>query len=171
MPRDILAATPAHRALLRQLFELYAHDFSEMTGGDIGFDGHFTPDDFLKDWWNAAGSFHPFLLRVDGHWAGFAFVQVGSYIAPGRNAHWLMDEFFILRAYRRKGLGAWFAAELFKRFPGTWEVGQIAENTAATAFWRKLLNDVAPGQFEEIAVNNSEWQGVVQIAQIEPQGG
>lgn len=167
MSRDILTATPAHRALLRQLFELYAHDFSEMNNAEVDASGHFTPDDFLKGWWNAAGGFHPFLVRVDGHWAGFAFVQVGSYLAPKHNAHWLMDEFFILRKYRRTGLGSWFATELFKRFPGVWEIGQIPENAAATAFWRKLLKKIAPGRFDEVIVNNSEWRGVVQVAHFE----
>lgn len=167
MNPELLPATPEHRALLCNLFELYSHDFSEMNGADVEANGRYTPDGFLAGWWEMPGGFEPFLLRVDGHWAGFAFVSSGSYIAPGRNTHWLMDEFFILRKYRRNGLGAWFAGAIFKRKPGTWEIGQIPENTAATAFWRRVLDRLAPGQYEEMAVNNDAWQGVVQIAQID----
>ncbi len=163
MNLEIIPAVPEHRPVLRALFELYAHDFSPMTGADVNARGTYTEDHFLIGWWDEhAHAFYPFLLRVDGHWAGFAWVEVGSYIAPGRMRHWLMEEFFILRKYRGRGLGEWFAAQLFDRFPGVWEVGEIHENTDAQAFWRKVIGRYTGGRFEEMTVNNERWVGPVQ---------
>jgi predicted acetyltransferase len=33
-----------------------------------------------------------------------------------------MSEFFVLRKYRRQGIGRTAAVELFERFPGPWRV-------------------------------------------------
>jgi predicted acetyltransferase len=164
LPRlEIIPATALHRRLLRQMFELYSHDFSEMKPYPVNEHGCFTPEDFLDGWWETyAGGFNPFLLRCDNSWAGFAFVDQGSYIAPNVNLHWLMDEFFVLRGYRRRGIGTWFAQQLFGRFTGIWEIGQIPENLPATAFWRRTL---ARGNhaYEEIEVDNERWTGRVQL--------
>ncbi len=167
---EIISATKRHRRVLRALFELYAHDFSPMTGADVNAHGAYTEEDFLMGWWDDhANDFHPFLLKIGGHWAGFAWVEVGSYIAPGAARHWLMEEFFILRKYRGRGVGEWFATQLFDRFPGVWEVGEIHENKDAQAFWRKVIGRYA-GEFEEIVVNNDRWDGPVQRFEAQPRG-
>jgi predicted acetyltransferase len=161
---QLIEATKEHRNVLRALFDLYAHDFSPMTGADVQADGRYTPNDFLTGWWDAHGEvFHPFLLKVDGQWAGFAWVEEGSYIEPDNDDvnHWLMEEFFIVRKYRGKGVGEWFARALFERFPGTWEVGEMHPNMDAQRFWRMVIGRYA-GEYDEITVNNDRWDGPVQ---------
>jgi predicted acetyltransferase len=161
----IIPATRKQRDVLRNLFDLYAYDFSEMTATDVEPSGRYTPDDFLTGFWDHA-IFHPFLLSEEGHWAGFAFVERGSYITPGFNQHWLMEEFFVVRKYRRRGLGTWFARELLTRFPGIWEIGQIPENKAATQFWRRTLRLAVKGEFDEVTVSNERWEGLVQRFEV-----
>lgn len=73
-----------------------------------------------------------------------------------------MEEFFILRKYRGRSVGVWFARQLFARFPGIWEVGEIHENTGAQAFWRKVIGRYTGGRFEEVIVDNERWDGPVQ---------
>jgi predicted acetyltransferase len=157
----LLPATAAHRPLLRRLYELYSHDFSPMTGSDIGEDGWWTDEAFLAEW----PAFGPdiYLFQVGDRWAGFAWIGRGSYVQLGRAEHHLVEEFFILRKYRRRGLGAYFAARLFDRYPGTWEVGEIVENTAAIAFWRRVIGDYTGGRFQEFTADNPRWQGPVQV--------
>ncbi len=165
MKREIIEATKEHRGVLRALFELYAHDFSPMTGSDVSANGMYTGDDFLSDWWDERGDvWHPFLLQIDGNWAGFAWVEEGSYIEPMDDQvnHWLMEEFFIVRKYRGRGVGEWFARELFDRFPRTWEVGEIDANTDAQRFWRKVIGRYTNGAFDEVVVNNDRLKGPVQ---------
>ena len=56
-----------------------------------------------------------------------------------------LAEFFVMRKYRRHGVGTFLARELFSRFPGAWQVRQMASNSAATAFWRRAI----PVDFEQ----------------------
>jgi predicted acetyltransferase len=117
------------RDVLARLLELYTHDFSERTGADVGVDGTFGWKD-LDRWWREPDR-RPFFLRVDGRLAGFALVHSGD---PHD-----MAEFFVLRKYRRGGVGTQAARLVFARFPGAWQVRQQWANTAATAFWRRTV--------------------------------
>lgn len=126
----------SERDALSRLLELYAHDFSERTGADVRDDGTFGWND-LDRWWRESDR-HPFFLRVDGRLAGFALVRSGD---PHD-----MAEFFVLRKYRRGGVGIAAARAVFARFPGAWQVRQQWANTAATAFWRRA---VPPGFTED----------------------
>ena len=158
---EIIPATPQHRTLLWHLFELYCHDFSEMTGEDVSEAGTYTGDDFLAHWPEAG--WHPFLVSVDSHWAGFAWVRTGkSYVTPGANNVW-MDEFFVIRKYRRQGVGERVAAYLFDKFPGVWEVGEIPNNVNAQAFWRKVIGRYTGGDFQEVEGDSVTWRGPIQV--------
>ena len=68
---------------------------------------------------------------VDGHLAGFVFVRSGE---PHD-----MAEFFVMRKYRRGGIGATVTRDVFARFPGEWQVRQMRENAAAVEFWRSAI--------------------------------
>lgn len=164
---EIVRANEQHRGLLRRLYELYIHDFSPMTQADIGDDGWWTADDFLYPW--PDDELQIFLVRVHERWAGFAWVARGSYVDPLTDDHYLMDEFFILRKFRRQGLGEQAAVRLFNRFEGVWEVGEIPANVEAQAFWRMVIGRYTDHHFREVMVNNERWQGPVQVFSTAPQ--
>ncbi len=91
----VLEAAEPHKAVVRRLLELYGHDFSEFTDADVDEHGRYGYP-YLDAYWSEPER-HPFLFRVDRHWAGFALVRSG---APHD-----MAEFFVLRKYRRHGIG------------------------------------------------------------------
>jgi predicted acetyltransferase len=70
-----------------------------------------------------------------------------------------MAEFFVMRKYRRGGVGVIAARAVFARFPGEWQVRELAANAGAVAFWRKAIpvpftedmNDEGPVQHFVIA--------------------
>jgi predicted acetyltransferase len=126
---EIIDATIELRPLLTQLFELYQYDFSEWSGGDVDDDGRYGEDRLPLYWVESAR--HPFLFRVDGHWAGLALVREG---VPHD-----MAEFFVMRKYRRGGVGTEAARGVFARFPGEWQVRQMRLNPQATVFWRRAI--------------------------------
>ena len=132
---EVRDATLADKPVLQRLLELYAHDFSEMTDADVGADGTFGYP-YLDLYWTEPER-HPFLFRADGHWAGFALVRAGD---PHD-----MAEFFVLRKYRRHGVGVVAARAVFARFPGTWQVREMTTNVGATTFWRRAI----PVAFDE----------------------
>jgi predicted acetyltransferase len=99
--------------------------------------------------------------RVDGHLAGFVILDEKSRITGDSE---VMDvaEFFVMRKYRRKGVGLTAAMIAFDFFPRRWEVRQMAKNVSATAFWRKAIAQYTSGRFEEIVFDDDRWRGPVQ---------
>jgi predicted acetyltransferase len=155
----LVPAARSHIPVLSHLFQLYCHDFSELLGLMVAEDGRFaTPD--LVPYFEETGR-HPFLIRVNDRWAGFVFAQQGSRLTGDRQI-WDVAEFFVMRAFRRTGIGTQAATEIFDRFPGRWEVRQLHANTAATAFWRKILARYAGGAVSETVHDSDRWKGTVQ---------
>jgi predicted acetyltransferase len=136
---EVTAAELDDKSVVRQLLELYGHDFSEFTDADVDAHGYYGYR-YLDQYWTEPER-RPFLFRVDRRWAGFALVRVGD---PHD-----MAEFFVLRKYRRRGVGMSAARDIFARFGGNWQVRQMAANTAATNFWRRAV----PPTFEEEATD------------------
>jgi predicted acetyltransferase len=147
------------RPILRQMMELYQYDFSEFDGTDLSPVGIFDYP-YLDLYWTEPERM-PFLVRVDGKLAGFLLVARYNYLTGEKDA-WVLAEFFIMRKYRRKGLGEFVARNIFDRFPGNWQVSQIPENAQATSFWRKVISRYSAGQFDEIELSNNHWHGPVQ---------
>ena len=102
----------------------------------------------------------PFRRHLGRHYAGFALVD--QRVRIGTDGYW-MDQFFVLKKYRRLGLGQLLASAAFSALPGRWEVGQMPRNVAAQAFWRKAVRQYTQGRFKEHEVRAGLWQGVVQV--------
>ena len=60
-----------------------------------------------------------------------------------------MGEFFVLRKFRRRGVGKQAAHRLFARHPGRWEVRELPSNMPAQGFWRRIIADYTQGDFSE----------------------
>jgi predicted acetyltransferase len=118
--------------VLRNLFELYAHDFSEYVPLELNAVGRF--DVKLDDRWWTAADHQAYLVRSGDKLAGFALVRRGSRVTSDPD---VMDvgEFFIVRGARRRGVGREAACALFAAFPGPWEARVRRTNAPARAFW------------------------------------
>jgi predicted acetyltransferase len=77
--------------------------------------------------------------------------------------HALIEEFFVMRKYRHKGVGEYVAHHLFDRFPGVWEVSEMVQNVPAQAFWRKVIDRYTGGRFIEVTLDSELWRGPVQV--------
>lgn len=157
---EVTVAGADERARLAALFELYVYDFSEILGLDVGDDGRFHGPP-LDAYFGGDARCHAFVVRVDGKLAGFALVQQRSRL-DGDESVCDVAQFFVLRRYRRHGVGERAARWLFDRFRGRWEVRQEAKNHAATAFWRRAIARYTGGRFDEIVVADERWHGPVQ---------
>jgi predicted acetyltransferase len=152
-------ATRDERGVLSNLLQLYVYDWSEIRPLDVGGDGRF--DDYPLDAYWLEDWRHAFLMRVDGKLAGFALVSERSRLT-GAAGVTDMAEFFVMRRYRRAGVGRAAAFAAFDRFKGPWEVRQRTENVEATAFWRRTIDRYTNGNYREDALNDSTWVGLVQ---------
>jgi predicted acetyltransferase len=133
---ELVPATPEQESIVANLLELYAHDFSEFHNLELGADGRFGYK-YLPRYWSEPDRY-PFLIKVDGRLAGLALVKRGSEIS-GSEAVWDVGEFFVVRAYRRQGIGMKVAHEVWRRFPGPWEVRVMQSNRTALNFWQRAI--------------------------------
>jgi predicted acetyltransferase len=158
MEIDVVEAGADDRELIDRLVQFYAYDFSEILGTDPAKSGRF--DVVSLGDWPAAGH-RVFVVRVDGKPAGFASVRQGSALTGDAEVT-DMSEFFVMRKYRRVGVGAQFACYLFGAHPGRWEVRELTPNVAAQAFWRAVISQYTGGAYEERIIEDERWHGPVQ---------
>lgn len=162
---DLEEAGPEHAAVLDRLAQLYQYDFSEMDPGDpqhghVGSDGRFSGVEL--DGFFGQDGHHAYLVKADDRLAGFVLVACKASFRDPAETVWWIDEFFVLRKYRRRGVGAEVARRIFDAFPGTWQVAEMSINTGAQAFWRGVIGRYTGGRFEEIWMDDEHWLGPVQ---------
>jgi predicted acetyltransferase len=150
-------ALPEQSPVLANLLELYAHDFSEFQPLDIGPEGRFGYKP-LSLYWSESNR-HPFLIRFNGNLAGLALVKVGSEIS-GNQEVWDMAEFFVLRGCRRHRIGTLAAQEVWRRFPGLWEVRVMQSNPSAIFFWNRAISDFIGESIQPVCIEKDgrSWQ-------------
>jgi predicted acetyltransferase len=137
---EIIPASLEQKATLANLFELYSYDFCEFVDLEIGPDGRFRDGDLDIYWTEPAR--HPLLVYVDSRLAGFALIDGLPRESPYVMV-WDVAEFFILRGYRRTGIGTQVAHQVWKRFPGRWQVRVIVSNEPAYRFWHHAIKSFA----------------------------
>lgn len=150
------------KPVLRNLMELYNYDFSEFENSDVDEHGLFGYR-YLDHYWTDQDR-DAFLIRVDGRLAGFALVRT-IHDGPGGVIN-SIAEFFVMRKYRRHGVGREVARRIFDLFPGRWRIAQEAGNLPAQAFWRRIISEYTAGDFDEVSTDNEEWRGVVHTFRI-----
>jgi predicted acetyltransferase len=140
-------ATPDAAPLLSNLLELYIHDMSESFAVEIGSDGRFGYAR-LPQYWSEPDRRYAFLIKRGARVAGFALVTRGS---PATDDPDDLDvaEFFVLRRYRRSGVGKEAAFALWSGLPGRWVVRVVDANRGALPFWRAAVSEYTSGSFSE----------------------
>ncbi len=119
------------KAVLANLLELYNHDMSEFYDElQVNEHGRFEYR-WLDHYWTEAGRF-PYLIRADGRIAGFVLVRDVDGVFQ-------IAEFFVLRSFRREGIGAVAARMAFRKHPGRWEVWHASANGPAAVLWRSVV--------------------------------
>jgi predicted acetyltransferase len=154
---DVTRVGEEHQALLENLLTLYIHDLSEFIDLEPQPDGRFVYP-WLPLYWQEAHRL-PFVVRVDGRLAGFVFVMRAVSV-HGDDEVWDLAEFFILRGFRRRGVGASVAHEIWGRLRGRWEVRVREQNAPALAFWRTTVSafTLSPATPEVVEEGEKRWE-------------
>jgi len=157
MPPNLVISKigPESDVLLRNLAEHYCYDMSEWFDVDTAADGRYSYD--TGSVWMEG--YDAYLARVDDSLAGFALI--------GSAAEWLGDvstrdvhEFFIMRKFRRRGIGRGMATFLWNEHPGEWLVRVLDANAPAVTFWRGGISSYSAGLYGEVEhiVNGRLWK-------------
>ncbi|GIK66959.1 MAG: hypothetical protein BroJett018_47530 [Chloroflexota bacterium] len=158
---EVIPATLQDETTYRNLFQFYLYEFSRFMGFITTNAGRFYEID-LDGCWTSANRY-PFLIRADGNLAGLAMITQREKSRYTGEANVMdLQEFFIMAAFQKRGIGRQAAHEVFDMFPGRWEVFQLARNTNAQVFWRKVVAAYTKGVYLERMVNDGDYVGVVQ---------
>lgn len=143
-------------AALEQLLELYQYDLSDLWLQELDAAARFGYD--LTRHHKAQGS--RAYLALDGtQYVGFALTAPAMIT---RTEGCWMEQFFVLKRYRRSGAGRALARQVLFAHPGPWEIGQMDGNTVARGFWRSVIAELTGGAYAELQVTEGWWQGWVQ---------
>ena len=130
--------------ILKNLMEHYLHDMAEWFEFDSTEDGSYSySTDHIWD-----EGFDVFLVYSDVIPIGFAIVGSGERWIEDKNARDL-DEFFVIRRYRRRGVGQFLAEHVWSLYPGKWVVRVFQNNLPALPFWRVVVSGYTGGAYEE----------------------
>lgn len=135
VPVVLRLATADDRPVVERLWQLYAHDLSELRGSMPDAEGLFKPGRLPLYFEEPDRCVY--VLSRDDVPAGFAMVR-GLREGPR-----VMGEFFVVRAARRQGAGHDAAVQLLDRHPGPWEIAFQEENAGAARFWRRVAREAA----------------------------
>ena len=120
---------------LESLMSYYLHDLSEFADDlKINDDGKFRYDGM--ELYFSEEDLKPFFINFNGENIGFILLNTGRYVL--KDVDYMINEFFILKGYRRNGIGALSIKKLMEDFKGIYLVEQLLENKIAVNFWKRF---------------------------------
>ena len=140
---EVVRVEEEQREILAHLIELYEYDFTEFDNKDVNAYGWYGYS-YLDYYWTEQNRY-PYFIKVDGKLAGFVLVCGYCYVSKDQNTLFL-SEFFVMKKYRKQGIGKSAAIEVLKKHPGKWELTVHPKNLGAHKFWRSVIAEASQGE-------------------------
>lgn len=136
MQIELLPTTADQQALIANLLQFYAYESSDWEQEDIEVDGRFyIHEPHLKLYWQEP-DWSANLVLVDGFIAGFLLIERSE--LPGVAALEFAD-LFILKKYRRLGIGQALVEQVIVAGGGNWVISFYEQDSQARQFWHTVL--------------------------------
>ena len=162
---NIRTANESDRMVVFKMLELYQHDLSDIWDQDLDAHGDYG---FMLDRFLHSPSCKTFIFTVNDKSAGCALVDQ-SVVFPENE--WWMSQFFVMKKYRRTGVGRLAANHIFDNVRGRWEVGQMAGNKPALDFWTQVIGAYTGNTFTHATYDDARWHGTLQTFDNTPSSG
>jgi predicted acetyltransferase len=157
----ITKASLDDKAVIKRLLQLYLYDMAEYDNdswADLNEHGVY-PYKYLDSYWQDTSRI-PLITRADEKLAGFVLVNEHVHLnQPPQTKS--IAEFFVLRKYRRLGIGRQAVVSVFEQFAGDWEVAQDHRNHRAQEFWMRTIDSYTRGRFKREARHDEKWHGPI----------
>jgi len=145
------------KPVLRQMLELYQYDMTEFWPQDLNDHGEYGfvgVERYLRN-----PRLRAYFFLVDGKYSGFGLVDPD--VSLKENDFW-MGQFFVMKKYRRLGVGRKAAHFIFDQFRGKWEIWQMPLNEPARKFRLRTIAEYTNGNFVEHELHDERWDGYLQ---------
>ncbi|MDD3050163.1 MAG: GNAT family N-acetyltransferase [Candidatus Cloacimonetes bacterium] len=154
MKIELVAVKESQKSVLRQMIELYEYDMSVYTNEELNEYGYYGYS-YLDYYWNESNRF-AYFIRCNNALCGFVLVNDYCYALRGDREAKSIAEFFIMKKYRRLGIGKDIAIQVFSLFPGKWEVDQIPGNVVSYDFWENVIDEYTNGSYEKSIIDTED---------------
>lgn len=138
------------------MLQLYLHDLSPYSREDLNAQGEYNYPYFTEYWHESDRQ--SYSIRLFEKLVGFVFVNSYNILS---DSEYSIAEFFILRLYRRQGIGKIAASEIFNQNPGIWETRVLPTNQGAYKFWKQIIINYAGLNHKELIKGVSGWKGPI----------
>ncbi|VXB25750.1 GNAT family N-acetyltransferase [Pseudomonas sp. 8AS] len=139
MQIELLPTSIDQLPLIANLYQFYAYESSDWEQEDVEVDGRFyIHAPHLQRYWQEA-DWSAQLILVDGFIAGFLLIERSE--LPGVDALEFAD-LFILKKYRRLGIGRALVEQVMVAGGGSWVVSFYQQDSMARQFWHKVLSQL-----------------------------
>lgn len=141
---------------LNNLYQLYQYDFSEINSDDVNSSGLYVEDFDLDIFFSDPDKCAYFIL-VNDSLAGFVLMNKYPYLLPDKVNS--IAEFFVMRKYRKNGIGMFAANYIFDLYPGRMILEVRRTNLKACNFWKKvvLCYNVKSSEIREENYKKVDW--------------
>lgn len=122
------------KEFIKNIYQYYLHDLSEynhcLLPNSTGlFDNSFVDSYYYND------NLIPLKITLKNSIIGFIFCSISS----GPKVKYIIQDVFILRSYRNRGLCKLALKQLFKFYPGKYGLVILKKNEPAKLFWKRCL--------------------------------
>lgn len=146
---------------LKRLLQFYQYDWSEISNeSKLSTTGLYHYIDLNKFWRFPRSKV--FLIKVSDEIAGFVMLKKHSFLSDEKPVM-AIDEFFVMRKFRKQNIGTEVAIKLFNTFRGAWQVSETVENKGAQKFWRKVISSYTKNHYKEVLSKNKLYHEYVQV--------
>ncbi|MBU5592321.1 GNAT family N-acetyltransferase [Clostridium sp. MSJ-4] len=126
------------KAKLENLMSIYLHDLSEFAADlKINEEGRFEYDGL--ELYFKSEDLTPYFIIYQGEVAGFVLFNKGKYVP--KDIDYVIHELFILKGFRKKGIGIAAIRILLDQCKGKYRIVQISTNKIAVNFWIKFYEN------------------------------
>lgn len=159
MKIDISLVPCDKKHILRNMLEIFLYDMSEFDDADDGLElneAGLYGYNYLDYYWTEDGRY-PYIITVDGRLSGFSLVRT----IDKTPLTFEIAEFFIMRKYRKHGLGKILINKMFTLHIGRWIINTPIRNIVAQNFWRNVISNNAIGKIEESIIEDGrriQWE-------------
>ncbi len=156
MHKMMISIRPAEekdRLLVKNIFNLYQNELCVYSDDFDALDefGYFAPDT-VNEILPFGDGVYPYIIEEDARPVGFVMATDSAYAPDGYD--YSLEEIFLIRNRRGKGIADIAVKEITGTRPGRWTLEVYTQNVPALSFWKRFLRDNAENVSDKTEENS-----------------
>jgi predicted acetyltransferase len=142
---ELVSASKLDKKIVYNLFRYYVYDMSEYMGWNPSKEGIYGSNTSLLEIYWENDDHYPYLVYCNDELAGFSLLR--KY--PADKELYDIGQFFVLRKFKRKGVGGKAFELSVSKYPGKWLTRVLLDNTGALKFWLSAIAQITNDNFSQ----------------------